>query len=161
MMKKISRLLSIIIISIIVLISITLIGPPLLGYRTYAVLSGSMAPHLQVGSIAYVKHVTPDDISVGDVITYTMAGNSSILVTHRVVDIDELKNEFITRGDANESVDGPVAFDRLVGKMFFHIPYLGFATVYLKTTQGIMVLAGVFIIILALTILPDILNNKN
>ncbi len=113
-----------------------------------------------MGSIVYVRSVTPDAISIGDVITYTTAGNSSTLVTHRVIDMDMPKREFITRGDANESIDGPVAFDRLVGKMFFHIPYLGFATVHLKTTRGIIFLAGVFIILLALTIIPDFVNKK-
>lgn len=139
---------------------LTLAGPPILGYKTYAVLSGSMEPNLQVGSMAYVKPARPESISKGDIITYTMAGDTTKLVTHRVIDIDRENKEFITKGDANEVKDGPISFQRLVGKMSFRIPYLGYAAVYLKTKQGFMVIAAVLILIVLSNMLPEILGKE-
>ena len=51
----------------------------------------------------------PDDVIPGDIITYSIAGDNDKLVTHRVVSIDEKRKEFITKGDANDLVDGPIA----------------------------------------------------
>ncbi len=41
----------------------------MLGYQMYTVLSGSMSPAIETGSIAVVKPVAPESIQVGDVIT--------------------------------------------------------------------------------------------
>lgn len=55
--------------------------PSVLGYQMYIVLSGSMSPAIETGSIAVVKPVAPESIQVGDVITFD--GGSSSVTTHR------------------------------------------------------------------------------
>ncbi|MDA4324587.1 signal peptidase I, partial [Escherichia coli] len=62
-----------------------------------------MEPEYPVGSLIYVDRVEPSEISIGDPITFVM--NESLMVaTHRVVDIKE-DGSFITKGDANDTVD--------------------------------------------------------
>ena len=69
------------------LMAILLVGVRLVGLTPFTVLSGSMKPAYQVGSLIYVKETKPEKIEVGDAITYVV--NEDLLVsTHRVVDID-------------------------------------------------------------------------
>lgn len=161
MIKKICTALSISILVTMTLVSVLLAIPPILGFRTYAVLSGSMEPVLPVGSMAYVESVLPKEVSPGDIITYTTAGNSAKLVTHRVIGINTKGRTFITKGDANEVEDGPVSFDRLVGRMRFNIPYLGYLTVFLKSKKGIIIILCTTILLILLTILPDVLSKPD
>ena len=79
-------------------------APMLAGYRPVVVLSGSMEPAFPVGSVIYYKAASFEQIQEGDPITFH-AGEDGSLVTHRVVEKQELSRDFITRGDANETAD--------------------------------------------------------
>ena len=161
MIKRICSTISILILAFMVLVSMALALPPLLGFKTYAVLSGSMEPVLPVGSMAYVKPSQPEEITPGDIITYAMAGNDAMRVTHRVVEVDSVEKTFITKGDTNEVEDGPVAFDRLIGRMGFNIPYLGYLTVFLKTKQGIIMILCTTVLLILLTLLPEVWRKSD
>ena len=53
------------------------------------------------------------------------------MVTHRIIGIDEEAQQLHTQGDANETEDAaPVAFTNVVGKVFFHLPLLGYPVSY-------------------------------
>lgn len=72
-------------------------------------------------------------------------------MTHRVAEIDVEKQQFITKGDANRSVDvTPVAFDRLIGEVVFQIPMLGNLSSCLYTGTGIMACSGLFVTVAVL-----------
>jgi signal peptidase len=140
--------------------AVVLLAPHIFGYKTYTVISGSMEPTLHVGSLAIVKQTASEKIMTGDIITFSMTGNNSMMATHRVVGIDNTKGTFTTKGDANNTNDGPVEYNRLVGRMVISIPYLGFLAIYIKTRAGILLVAGVFIIMLLLTFIPEILKSE-
>ncbi len=112
--------------------------PSVLGYQMYIVLSGSMSPAIETGSIAVVKPVAPESIQVGDVITFD--GGSSSVTTHRVTAVgNEDGLSFRTKGDANDVEDPlPVSAGRLVGRVMFSIPYAGYAFSYARTRNGVM-----------------------
>lgn len=159
-MKKISSVISTIILIAMIMLAILLAGPYLAGIKTYAVVSGSMEPTLHVGSLAYVRPTDATKIEKGDIITFFMKG-SSMVATHRVVSIDMQNREFTTKGDANNTQDAPVSFDRLVGKTLFSIPYLGYMTMFIKTKQGmIMAVLILTIIILFSTVFKIIGKEK-
>ena len=61
--------------------------PRLLGHRIYIVDSGSMSPTINVDSMIIVKELKPNEIEIGDVITY-YGHNKESRVTHRVVGIE-------------------------------------------------------------------------
>lgn len=115
------------------------------GFRTYSILSGSMEPEINTGDLAIVRSAKSDDIKVGDIITFKYDGK---VVTHRVVE----KNEegFITKGDNNNASDNEIVRgEDLIGKVLFHMPLLGYVTVFLSkpiVISGLMVLIAISIL---------------
>jgi signal peptidase len=128
-------------------------GPPTIaGHRLYVVLSGSMSPAFEAGSLVVVRPAEAEEIAVGDIITYREPGEGAKLTTHRVVEVeDENGLQFITKGDANEVVDQePVPAENLVGKVVFAIPYAGYVADFAQSPQGLVTLViipGILIIV--------------
>lgn len=159
MLKKICGFLSGIILIVLALLAGILIIPKLMGYEEMAVLTGSMEPEYPVGSLIYVKETEPENLQVGDVITYRLSGDT--VVTHRIVEIDTEGQTVTTKGDANETNDGqPIPYASIVGKAEFKVPYLGFISMNIKTPKGILVICGVLVVIILLTFIPEIFSNE-
>lgn len=119
-------------------------GPPTVsGYRLFAVLSGSMSPEFETGSLVVVKPVDPAALHVGDIITFGNADGQ--LVTHRIIGIENDGDlSFITKGDANEVADSePVPAHRVVGMMALAIPWLGRILVFSQTKKGILLMIAI------------------
>lgn len=129
--------------------------PSIAGYRVYIVLSGSMEPAFNTGSIVFVRPADPGEIQPGDVITFTGTGGGNLLTTHRVVEIKQENGlEFITRGDANNVNDPrPVPAENLIGKVHGSAPYLGYLLGFARTRKGLLFLVfipGLLVIIFEL-----------
>lgn len=152
--SKICAVLSSLILVVLVILAGLLIVPILLGYTELAVLTGSMTPTIPVGSLIYIKETEPAQLQPGDVVTYRLEGDT--MVTHRVVEIDPEAGYLVTQGDANEAPDGQITFDRVVGKMDFHIPYLGYLSLNIRTKTGIIAICSTLVVIILLTFLPEI-----
>lgn len=123
--------------------------PRFAGFESYTVVSGSMEPALPVGSAVYVKKLPFSGISKGDVITY-LIGENGMRVTHRVVQIDEKKQHFVTKGDANECADGKtVSFQNVCGVVRFYLPLVGYLQKFLAAGRGkrtaVSILLGLFL----------------
>jgi signal peptidase len=75
-------------------------GPPrVFGYQMYIVLSGSMSPTFDAGSLIFLKPENPENIVEGDIITYRPPSGEGALTTHRVVQVNREDGlSFITRG---------------------------------------------------------------
>lgn len=157
---KICNVITILFSIVVFAVIAALIVPRFAGYETFAVLSGSMEPYYHVGSVVYVnKNVGPEEIQVGDPITFKKGAGS--LATHRVIEIDSEKREFTTKGDANTAVDfAPVSFDEMVGKAGLTIPYLGYITMNIKTKQGILAAVGVLLVLIIINLIPEILKPE-
>lgn len=160
MITKTCNVLTILILVCIVGIVAVLLIPKVAGYETFAVLSGSMEPYYHVGSVVYVdKSAVPEEVSVGDPITFKKTDN--LVATHRVIEISEEKQEFRTKGDANDVEDAsPVAFSQMVGKAGISIPLLGYISIYMKTRKGLFGIAAVFIVIILLQLIPELLKPE-
>lgn len=155
MLKKICNILLAILIAGMAVIAAALLVPYAFGYRPLAVLSPSMEPAYPVGCIVYVNtKVAPEELEIGDAITFTLSGNT--LATHRITAIDSDKREFVTQGDANNTSDGARSFDTLVGRVSkYGVPLLGYISEGIKTTRGMVAAAGVVLLIILLAFLPD------
>lgn len=157
--NRICNILSTLVIIVFAAIAAVLVLPPLLGCRNMAVVSGSMEPGIPVGSIVVVKEADPAKLKVGDVISYRMSGDT--MVTHRIAAIDTQSGQVTTKGDANEVEDAnPVAFSEIVGRKVFHVPYLGYLSIYIKTPLGIVGVCGVLIVLILLNFLPSVLGPE-
>lgn len=94
------------------------------GYTTLIVLSSSMEPALPVGTLVISKEYDGEEIRTGDIVSYTgTAGEREILVTHRVVSVDEKKGTVCTKGDANTYEDEPVKLTDISGIAVLAFPY--------------------------------------
>ncbi len=123
--------------------------------QSFVVLSGSMEPTLPVGSIIYVQPQIA--YAAGDIIAFKNEADQT--VTHRITDLAfNEQTVYITKGDANKNKDtDPVSADKVIGRAYFHIPYVGYFINFLKTPKGF----GLFVILpTALFILFEILNIK-
>lgn len=125
------------------------------GYKFLLVQSGSMEPVIKRGSLVVVRKA--DNYQKKEVITYRNEKNSRITTTHRIVDIKN--NEFITKGDANDTVDSNlVAKDLILGKVSLAVPFLGYPISFAKTLPGLIIL---IVIPATIIIYGEILNIKN
>jgi signal peptidase len=110
------------------------VGPRVLPYRVFEVLSGSMTPTIPVGAEVIDRVVPGDSLRVGDVITYEHPERPGTYITHRVVGIDRtgLAPTLATRGDANGASDPwRVPLQGSMLRVVAHIPLLGYLLGYL------------------------------
>lgn len=155
MLKRICSFVSGMMIICLVVIAIILYLPFFKGGKSLAVLSGSMEPELPVGSLVSTEEIPFDKLEKGDVITYQLMDR--VMVTHRVSEIDYVTREIVTKGDANNAVDAAVVTEQqIVGKVDYHIPYLGYISIYIKTPLGIMIVCGILVVLILLNFLPEI-----
>ena len=152
--EKLWSVLTTILVALVTLAAVLLGGVRLLGYTPYAVLSGSMTPQYQIGDLVYSHETAPEEIEAGDVITF-LAEDGKTVVTHRVVAVDRTAGTFTTKGDANETEDGAVPYQRVLGAVRFSLPKIGYVSLYVSSPPGCYVgLMGLFLLALVL-LLPE------
>ena len=124
-----------------------------------------MEPTYHVGALIYVKPVDYKTLKAGDPITYMISQDT--VVTHRIVEpvVDEADSEtirFVTKGDANDSVDGSmVHYKNIIGKPVFSIPYLGYVCSYIQKPPGMYVAIAAGALLILLLFLPDIFAEED
>jgi signal peptidase I len=105
------------------------VGPRTGRYATLTVLSGSMRPTIPAGAIVMVTPQRPDQIRVGQVITYKVPEGDRQVVSHRVVEIVRGGDRPVirTQGDANQAPDPWLAEvdDDTVWRVRYTVPALG------------------------------------
>lgn len=134
-------------------------------YKMLIVLSGSMSPEFDPGSVVFVKNIAPADIKIGDIVTFRSSPENPNQVTHRVVDITrDGELAFTTKGDANETPDPEQIYsENIVGKVHFSIPYVGYALNFAKTKLGMyfmVVLPGILIILYEIFKIFGYMNSR-
>lgn len=117
--------------------------PEVFGYQLKTVLSGSMEPEIQTGSLIAVETVNDKkNFKKGDVITFQK--KEDMLVTHRIIDV--MKNEngvsYQTKGDNNDGPDlKPAPSQNVVAKYTgFTIPYVGYFINFSQSKNGALLL---------------------
>ncbi len=158
---KICNFIGVLLMLAVIVVMVPLTVPKLFGYQIYAVLTGSMTPAYPVGSVVYVRECGPEDIEVGDVITFHMGSDNGYVMTHRVIAMDMSEDAFITKGDANNVADPePIAFERLVGEVTLCVPKLADLSDFVNSTTGKSVTFIAFAAAFILWIVADILAPK-
>ena len=112
--------------------------------------------------------IVSHDVTI-DLNGYTITGEEGYALfevqdgyTLTIVDNSEAKTgALVTQGDANEDPDGEITFDRIVGKMDFSIPYLGYISLNIRTPIGIVSICGVLVLIILLTFIPEIFSKDD
>lgn len=118
-------------------------------YQLLTVLSGSMAPALDVGDLVVARIGTPDQLEAGEVATFLEPGTRK-LVTHRVQSTlwrGEVA-DVVTRGDANAvGEEWSVAADARVGEVVLRVPRLGVVVATLAAPAGRSAVLGLAVVL--------------
>jgi signal peptidase len=128
------------------------LAPHFPGMNFFTIYGGSMMPTIPTGSVVVVKSVEASTIKVGDIITFRTGTEADKVVTHRVVEVSNGSGalSFRTTGDSNAKPDGNVVLaENVVGKVWFHVPFLGYLSSFVTTKLGfilLIVVPGIFII---------------
>lgn len=130
-------------------------APAIAGQQLYIVLSGSMNPTFNTGSVVFVKPVAPESLRPGDIITFKGFDDKNTLITHRIVSVEQQDPlSFITRGDANDASDpAPVPAGDIVGSVTYAIPYVGYLVEFSRQKEGLLsliIIPGILIIVFEL-----------
>jgi len=104
------------------------------GIVPYVVLSGSMEPTIETGSVCFInRHTKFNSIKEKDIIAFKY--NDGTLVTHRAVKVTKLGIR--TKGDNNKDIDSNVVKkENFVGKNIFWIPKVGYVVKGFQSTKG-------------------------
>lgn len=119
--------------------------PAIGGYHIMVIATGSMAPKINPGDVVLVKKVSTQDLKVGDIITYYSIDSNIFgkVISHRISDIAKSEEGyyFTTKGDANQIKDNYPALEaNILGRVDKVIPKLGYALMFIKSKQGLLVL---------------------
>ena len=108
------------------------------GFVPYVVLSGSMEPTIETGSLCFInKNIKYKSIKEKDIIAFKHKNGT--LVTHRAVKVT--KSGITTKGDSNKNTDGNlVKKENFVGKNVFWIPKVGYIVKKFQSTKGVIIL---------------------
>lgn len=138
-----------------------------LGWQPITITSGSMSPAVEPGDVLLIERGVPEDgrwFVPGTIITYEdtrpATGDQPAetrLVTHRVNNINA-DGEYVTRGDANASLDQrPVASDQVVGAARLLLPWLGLPVHWAR--QGQFVELATFVLVMIAAIMASRLED--
>lgn len=125
------------------------IFPLFLGWTPTVVVSGSMEPRISVGDIIFADPMDTDEVihtvKRKNVLLAEDPNKPGRLVTHRVVEIINGGNSYITKGDANVSNDStPIPAKNVLGIEKLRVPYIGIPIYAMQT--GNFAVPGLFVI---------------
>lgn len=149
--------------TLLVALLLTLALPVAFGCRSLVVMSGSMEPTVPTGSVVVVKSIPGAAIAVGDVISFHPPEDTARIVTHRVLAVTEQDGKVAveTRGDANTgSEKWSIDPAGTVGRVVFHIPYLGYLLAPLRGPGPRLALVVVPAVLLAALLVYDIWHPR-
>jgi signal peptidase len=148
--RRIGSTLCALLIAAGILFGALLVGPALMGWQRYVIVSGSMTGTYDRGSLVFDEVVPTKSLRVGDVITYQPPPNSGPkgLVTHRIVKIfkdpKSGRRVYRTKGDANPARDPWKFFlgDKKVARVVTGVPKVGFVLAALAERNIRMLIVG-------------------
>ena len=119
----------------------------LFGIVPYVVLSGSMEPTIDTGSLCFInKNAKYEDVKEKDIIAFKLSDGT--LVTHRAIEITE--TGIVTKGDNNDGADSnQVRKDNFVGKNLFWVPKVGYAVKAFQSTKGKIIVITSIVLLFA------------
>lgn len=112
------------------------------GYTYLEVVSGSMEPTIKIGDLVLID--TKDKaICKNDIITFYDEYDN--LVTHRVIALYD--DYVITKGDANNTDDGKVMRDKIVGRYISKLNAFGYIIQTLKNPLTLVIILAIGVVV--------------
>lgn len=136
----------------------------------YTIISPSMTPDIAVYDVVLVVKTNPEEIEIGDIISYYSTKTNifgTTPITHRVVEKFDTNQgiSFRTKGDANPVIDNEIiSSSSVIGTVKFVIPQLGRIQFFLASKAGwfiVILIPAVGIIIYDMIKLMKLIRVKN
>ena len=106
--------------------------------QVMTVESSSMAPNIRKGDSVLLSTVESKDLKVGDVVSYRSPADQSVIITHRIIEVEPTWGQIVTKGDNVARNDKPVAMSAITGKVHYQVAYLGFVLDFLRSPAGLI-----------------------
>ncbi len=166
--ENLTTILSVLIIGILlVYIVLQLVAPRMtikvFGFKPYVVVTESMEPVINVNDMVVTRQFDLEEAEEGDIITFHADINydgTDEIVTHYIYSIETTNDNTTIRTnrhfDDSETVlpdTWQLSEEDVLGTYWFHIPYIGMITEFLKSPFGIIALVANTGIIVAIVYL--------
>ncbi|MEV0675010.1 signal peptidase I [Actinosynnema sp. NPDC050436] len=100
--------------------------PPLIGWHSTAVVSGSMSPRVERGDVVAASPIRGEEVTAGQVVLFTDPGPQDRRLLHRVQTVNT-DGTLVTKGDANPDPDPtPATPDDVLGLARLRVPWVGY-----------------------------------
>jgi signal peptidase I len=135
--------------------------PGVLGYRALTVVSGSMEPTLETGSVVLDDVIAPSEARVGEVLTFNDPHRRRLL-THRLrrMRVEGGMAHLVTQGDANDAPERwTVPVNGEIGRVRYHIPKVGHLRAFITRRDVRLGLLGA-VFLLGILLLVDVWRPK-
>lgn len=118
-------------------------APSIFGLSVFSIQTDSMYPNLLAGDMIFGVKTDPEDLRIGDVITYwTIIDGNKVLNTHRIYGIYDGGGFllFETKGDANTAIDALTVHENAVVSRYSGVRVQGLGKFfdYLQTSTGFL-----------------------
>ncbi|WP_458116769.1 signal peptidase I [Arthrobacter sp. D2-10] len=136
------------------LVAVMVVIPQLFGSGSYTVLTGSMRPGMPPGSLIVTKEANPEELHIGEAITYQIRSGEPAVVTHRIIARTSSSDgvTFTTQGDASPSPDEEqVRPEQIRGVVWYSLPLVGYVNGLLTGEQRIWAVGGAVVLLLSYT----------
>ncbi|HSX36730.1 MAG TPA: signal peptidase I [Patescibacteria group bacterium] len=107
--------------------------------RVLAVQTGSMAPTFKPGDAVLVQKAHPASLAAGQVVSYISPADPTLLVSHRIVAINQQTGMLTTRGDHAARPDISFSPSLVVGRVSAVVPKFGYIINALHTRLGLII----------------------
>jgi signal peptidase len=127
--------------------------PTILGIGMFVVLSPSMEDTIMEGDMIFMD-TSYDALEEGDIIAFERPDRPDIIITHRIVSIDETDDGYIitTKGDNNDASLGfetGFSEEHVIGKYIGRSAFMGFLyTLFFQNRFGLIFGALVFVFVI-------------
>lgn len=135
-----------VLLALLAVLVVSIAVPRSVGATPYTVLSSSMEPTYRPGTLLVVRPVEAEQLGIGDVITYQLRSGDPTVVTHRITAVTYGAGgmRFRTQGDHNNSPDpDPVRHVQVRGEVWYGVPYVGFAAVWIGGSERLVAIGVV------------------
>ena len=141
-------------LTVLALVTVMIVIPQVFGSGSYTVLTGSMRPAMPPGSLVVTREAKPEELRIGEAITYQIRSGEPAVVTHRIIARTSSSDgvTFTTQGDASPSADEEqVRPEQIRGVVWYALPLVGYVNGWLTGEQRIWAVGGAVVLLLGYT----------
>ena len=145
-------LISILIYSLMILSIFVL---PMFKLNPLSVNSDNMEPNYSMGSLVLLRETDVTEIYPDDVIAYSSSNEKYGYDISRIIGKNIEKRHFEIRDDNNSGSKNEISYVRVLGKVVYEIPYMGYVNNFIGETSGKIISST---IILGLLVIPYLIK---